>query len=129
MSRIQVLWLFALTAVFSMLSNLHAQDQDSKTKDDEKVYSGPQVSEQIPKFVMKGALGKNEVKEIDLVKTADGKPLVIVFVHERSRPAFGDFILLRWELETSTDLLRWKIHCVNVTDGCHDDIVPTYLLV
>ena len=68
-----------------------AQERDSKKQEqvDEKIYSGPQVGEKLPKFTMKGAFGDSEGKEIDLVKSADGKPLVIVFVHERSRPAFG----------------------------------------
>ncbi len=72
-------------------STLAAQESDSKKQEEteEKVYSGPQVGEKLPGFTMKGAFGDSEGKEIDLVKSADGKPMVIIFVHQRTRPAFA----------------------------------------
>ncbi len=55
----------------------------------EPIYSGPQVGEEIRSFVMSGVFGDQAYEEIDLVKQAGGGPLLLMFVHERSRPAFG----------------------------------------
>ena len=52
-------------------------------------FSGPQVGEKLTPFTAKAILGEEAGKEIDLVKSAAGKPLLIVFVHERNRPSVG----------------------------------------
>jgi len=52
-------------------------------------FSGPQVGEKLTPFTTKSILGDESGKEIDLVKAAGGKPLLIVFVHERNRPTVG----------------------------------------
>jgi hypothetical protein len=59
--------------------------------DDEtpEVFSGPQPGEQIPGFAIQGVRGDEAGKSIDLVGQAKRGPLLIVFFHERSRPAFG----------------------------------------
>ncbi len=56
---------------------------------EEPVFSGPQPGEKLPGFSMKGVLGDDAGKQIDPVARADGKPVLIVFCHERTRPAFG----------------------------------------
>ena len=56
---------------------------------DEEVFSGPQVGEPLTPFVARGVLGENADKEFDLVKQADGKPVVIFFVHSVTRPSIG----------------------------------------
>ena len=56
---------------------------------DEPVFSGPQVGEKLPSFTIQGVLGDEAGKKIDLIARADGKPVLIVFVHQRTRPAFG----------------------------------------
>ena len=56
---------------------------------DEPVFSGPQVGEKLPSFTIRGVLGGEAGKKIDLIARADGKPVLIVFVHQRTRPAFG----------------------------------------
>ena len=56
---------------------------------DDPVFSGPQTGENLTRFVMTGVLGNAADRKIDPVAEADGKPIVLVFVHERSRPAFG----------------------------------------
>lgn len=55
----------------------------------EKVFSGPQAGEKLSPFKARGLFGDLAGKEFDLVETAKGKPLFIVFVHEVSRPSLG----------------------------------------
>lgn len=63
-----------------------AQDQPTEPA---SVYSGPQVGELLPQFKMKYGFGKQAGKEVDLIEAAGDNPVVIIFVHKRSRPAFG----------------------------------------
>jgi len=56
---------------------------------DESVFSGPQPGEKLVPFVMTGVLGDDADKKIDVVDEKASKPCVLIFVHERSRPAFG----------------------------------------
>lgn len=56
---------------------------------DEPVFSGPQPGEKLVPFVATGVLGKDADQKIDVVTESDTKPCVLIFVHERSRPAFG----------------------------------------
>jgi hypothetical protein len=51
--------------------------------------SGPQVGDKISPFTVRGVLDDEAGKTIDLVKDAAGKPLLIFFVHERTRPSIG----------------------------------------
>jgi hypothetical protein len=59
----------------------------ASSRGDDKVFSGPQVGERLSPFKVQGVLGDQAGKELDLVKQADGKPLVLVFVHELNRPS------------------------------------------
>jgi hypothetical protein len=56
---------------------------------DEPVFSGPQPGEKLVPFVATGVLGKDADQKLDIVSETDTKPCVLIFVHERSRPAFG----------------------------------------
>lgn len=56
---------------------------------DESVFSGPQPGEKLLPFVMTGVLGDDADKKIDVVDEKATKPCVLIFVHDRSRPAFG----------------------------------------
>ncbi len=49
------------------------------------VFSGPQVGEKLPNFKVKGFFGDLAGKELDFIKTANGKPIVLVFVHDLNR--------------------------------------------
>src|SRR5438046_2219649 len=49
--------------------------------------SGPKLGEEITPFAMRGVLDDEAGKTIDLVKEAAGKPLVVFFLHERTRPS------------------------------------------
>ena len=55
----------------------------------EKIFSGPQVGEKVTSFKIRGLAGDRAGKEFDLVAEAKGKPLFLVFVHERTRPSLG----------------------------------------
>ncbi|HUG89506.1 MAG TPA: hypothetical protein VML55_01645 [Planctomycetaceae bacterium] len=56
---------------------------------DEAVFSGPQPGEKLPAFKVRGVYAAAAGKDVDFVAQAGGGPLVLVFVHERTRPAFG----------------------------------------
>ena len=56
--------------------------------EDDPVFSGPQPGEKLVSFKIKNVLVE-PAKEVDLIADADGKPVLIVFFHKRTRPAFG----------------------------------------
>ena len=62
---------------------------DDAATDAPKVFSGPQVGEVLPPLTMRRVVGPEFDEQADFVATADGKPMLIVFVHQRTRPAFG----------------------------------------
>jgi hypothetical protein len=62
-------------------SSLHARGAD------EEVFSGPQTGEKLVPFKALGVYGDLEGKEVDFVAQADGKPLLLVFMHELTRPS------------------------------------------
>jgi hypothetical protein len=53
---------------------------------DEKVFSGPQVGEKLPSFKVRGVYN-DAGKDLDFVKQAKGKPIVLIFVHDLNRPS------------------------------------------
>ncbi len=64
---------------------------------DEVIFSGPQVGEKLPSLMAKGVFGDLADKEFDLIAKADGKPVALIFVHARTRPAFGlTNTIMRW---------------------------------
>jgi hypothetical protein len=56
---------------------------------EDEIFSGPQPGEKLPGFTVKGVFGEHAGQEFDPVQLADGKPALIIFVHARTRPAFG----------------------------------------
>lgn len=56
---------------------------------EDPVFSGPQPGEKLPALTVKGVHGEHAGQEFDPVALADGKPVLIIFVHARTRPAFG----------------------------------------
>ena len=54
---------------------------------DEEVFSGPQVGERLVPFVARAAIGETAGEEFDLVSKADGKPVLLIFVNEITRPS------------------------------------------
>lgn len=56
---------------------------------DEPIFSGPQAGETLTAFKLNGVLGDDAGQNVDMLSKADGGPLVLVFVHQRTRPSFG----------------------------------------
>ncbi|MEO2035659.1 MAG: hypothetical protein ABGZ35_26570, partial [Planctomycetaceae bacterium] len=74
---------------------------------DDPVFSGPQVGEKLPPFSVNSVLGETAGHEIDLVKRADGKPVLLAFVHARTRPGFGlTNMLMRYAASRASDGLQ-----------------------
>jgi hypothetical protein len=63
--------------------------RSSATKTSADVFSGPQVGEKLPSFQVRGVLGDIGGKEVDFVKMAGAKPIVLVFIHDVNRPSIG----------------------------------------
>ncbi len=74
--------LILLSAVLVVLSSQFSQADDP-------VFSGPQAGEKLIPFEYKGVFGDLAGKKIDLVKRAEKKSVALIFVHARTRPAFG----------------------------------------
>ncbi|MCI0461874.1 MAG: hypothetical protein L0Z62_33400 [Gemmataceae bacterium] len=66
--------------ILTVVGALHADDP---------VFSGPQVGEKLMPFKVRGVFGSDAGKELDFVTAARGKPLVLVFVHDVTRPSIG----------------------------------------
>lgn len=60
---------------------------------DETVFSGPQPGEQISPFELTSAFGENS-GDVQMVASDSGKPQLLVFLHQKSRPAFGVSVAL-----------------------------------
>lgn len=74
-----------LSLAASLLVALPVDAQEKK----DKTFSGPQVGEKMPSFKVKGFFEPDAGKELDFVKKADGKPIVLVFVHDVNRLSLG----------------------------------------
>lgn len=73
--------------LFATLSlNLRAEEKPAEPPAE---FSGPQPGERLTPFTIRTLLGDDAGKELDLVKQAGGKPLVLFFVHEVNRPSIG----------------------------------------
>jgi hypothetical protein len=55
----------------------------------EPVYSGPQVGEKLARFTVRGVFDEHAGKDLDFVKQAAGKPIVLIFVHDVTRPSMA----------------------------------------
>jgi len=71
----------------------------------EPVFSGPQAGEKLPPLPVRDILAE-PAEDLELTARADGKPFVVIFVHQRTRPAFAlTNALLRFSLtRRSADL-------------------------
>ncbi len=52
---------------------------------DDTIFSGPQIGEKLSEFKVRGFFEPNHGKELDFVKQAAGKPIVLVFIHDGNR--------------------------------------------
>ncbi|MAR10141.1 MAG: hypothetical protein CL681_09225 [Blastopirellula sp.] len=56
---------------------------------DDPVFSGPQAGEPLTGFKVQPVLHADTDKPLDLVSSAKGKPIALIFVHELTRPSVG----------------------------------------
>ncbi|MDG1896602.1 MAG: hypothetical protein P8J37_16995 [Fuerstiella sp.] len=56
---------------------------------DEPIFSGPQVGEKLPPLNVKGVYGDLADKDIELAAAPATDPELLIFFHERTRPAYG----------------------------------------
>lgn len=56
---------------------------------DDPIFSGPQSGEKIPAFEVRGVFDANAGQPIDFVTRADGKPVVLIFVHDVNRQSIS----------------------------------------
>jgi len=52
---------------------------------EDKLFSGPQVGERLVRFKVRGVFDQDAGKDLDFVAAADGKPIVLIFVHDVNR--------------------------------------------
>lgn len=55
----------------------------------EAVFSGPQVGEALPSFVVQGVFDEQAGKETNYVEIANGRPVVLIFVHDVNRQSIS----------------------------------------
>jgi hypothetical protein len=70
-----------------MMTSLFLAMMMASALDDEKVFSGPQAGEKLTSFKAVGVHDDQDGKEIDFIKQADGKPTLLIFMHEPTRPS------------------------------------------
>lgn len=61
----------------------------ASSKDQPQEFSGPQVGEKILPFKVQGVFDQAAGQEIDFVAQANGKPLVLIFVHDVNRQSIS----------------------------------------
>jgi hypothetical protein len=54
-----------------------------------KEVSGPQVGDPLPQFTIRGVLDDEAGKTMEAVRDANGRPLVLFFIHERTRQSIA----------------------------------------
>ncbi len=81
-------WPTLTLACVLLHSSLMAQDS-SPPSNSQPIFSGPQPGEKLASFEVRGVLGDSAGQTLNFVKSAAGKPLVLIFVHEVSRPTIS----------------------------------------
>jgi hypothetical protein len=56
---------------------------------DDPIFSGPQLGEELPSLEVRGLSGEQAGQQFDLVAQAKGKPIVVIFVHQLTRPGLA----------------------------------------
>lgn len=90
----------------AMLRQADAQERSQA----EAVFSGPQVSEALPPFEIVGVFDDKAGKRIDPITEAQGKPIVLLFVHQANRPSIAMTRILMNYLSERKD--RDVSHCI-----------------
>lgn len=86
-------------------------DQPPQPPQPPAVFSGPQVGEKVTGFQVRELLGPQAGTTRDVVAEAGGKPLVLFFLHEVTRPSVG---LARQVLSYAASLKNEPLHAALV---------------
>jgi tetrahydromethanopterin S-methyltransferase subunit B len=71
---------------------------------EDPIFSGPQVGEKLPSFKVRGVYGDDAGKELDFVGIANGKPIVLIFVHDATRPSIAmTRVLTQYTIDRTKD--------------------------
>ena len=85
------MWLLVVVALPTWLLAADpelASDKPAETKA-ARVFSGPQVGEPLPKFPAQRMFGENPKEVLEPITAAGGRPVVLIFVHKRTRPGIA----------------------------------------
>jgi hypothetical protein len=88
---------FAVTAVLlfsgeilrAQTSSAAAKTNESQPVADEEIFSGPQIGESFPSFVVHGVFDEQAGKETDYISIANGRPVVLIFMHDVNRQSIS----------------------------------------
>jgi len=72
-----------IVLALNLFGPLSADDKD------DKIFSGPQVGEKLAPFKVRGVFDQDAGKDLDFVTQADGKPIVLIFVHDANRQSIS----------------------------------------
>src|SRR5262245_9028453 len=93
-----------------VLTVLVALATEGRAQDKEKVFSGPQVGEKLPPFKVRGVFDDDAGKDLDFVTKADGKPILLLFIHDANRPSIGmSRVLMNYATTRAKDLVSGTI--------------------
>ncbi len=81
---------------------------------DDQIYSGPQPGEKVVSFTVRGVYDDEAGKESDPVAAAKDQPLLVIFVHEMTRPSVG---VVRTVMEYAATRRKDKLHSALVFLG------------
>jgi hypothetical protein len=87
----------------------------------EPVFSGPQVGESLSSFTAEGVLGAVDGKPFDFIAEAQDQPVMLIFCHERTRPAFAMIRAISkyaatQHVEAGPDVQAMKVAVIFLTD-------------
>lgn len=79
-----------MTKTAILLATMSLIPQTAFAQDEpQQPFSGPQVGELLPSFPMKVVLGGKPGTDVDFVAAAEDSPVVVVFIHQLTRPGFA----------------------------------------
>ena len=83
---VAVSWLLAATFAAAQRPDREAAEEPAAG---EEIFSGPQAGEEAAPFLVQGVFDDDAGKELDFVAQAEGGSLLLIFVHQLTRPSAG----------------------------------------
>lgn len=89
----------------SSLVTAQQAQQDEKPVPEKTLFSGPQAGEKLPPLSAQAVFGEEQGKKLNLVKSAGKKPVLVVFVHQLTRPSIAlTRVLMNFTIEREEDV-------------------------